>query len=282
MRVLKSCFLIGAVVGLTASCSTLAKRTHEYSVKSDVFAVHITKYEAATPSNKSLVILPPTGGTNTIDKSYAKAFSGEGYDVYILNDWSHPGETGDDVERHQRAYSNSQKAIELALKDIKTPFIGMLGTSLGATYASVAANVFPELDAVFMIVGGLPLSNVIVTSDHADMRAFHVSRMKRYGFKDDREYAEAIDAYLKLEPTRLGRLHETKDIGTVVAKKDTTVPYATQKNLVEFFHPRKTIELPNAHFWAIVKTWLFHTAELVSFFNESASRKLSGPSGGKI
>ncbi len=269
-------FILGSVGFLAPSCSTLTKSAQHVSVSENAFSVDVTKYTAAAPAMKSLIVLPPTGGTNFVDKSYAKTFCEAGYDVYVLNDWPRPGETGDDLERHQRAYSNSQRAIRIVLKEIKTPFIGMLGTSLGATYASVAANTFASIDAVFLVVGGVPIPEVIATSDQKEMRAFHASRFKRYGFKNDQEYIRAIDRVFDLEPTKLGALHDKKDIGVVIATRDTTVPFATQKTLVDFFHPGANITLNNGHVWAIVKTWLFHTKELVSFFDESANRKKIG------
>ena len=92
-----------------------------------VFEVQVTRYlhEQAT---KSLMIVPPTGGTNLIDKNYAKKFFDAGYNVYIVNDW--PRETGKpfDLELHERFYSHAEKAIEMTLQQIKTPFVGILGT----------------------------------------------------------------------------------------------------------------------------------------------------------
>lgn len=233
--------------------------------------MNVTECRAASPSGKSLILLPPTGGTNLIDRSYAKRFCNEGYDVYLLNDWSRPGEVGSDLSFHQHAYTNSQRAIRLTLARIKTPFIGLIGTSVGATYAAVAANTFPEIKAVLFIVGGVPLPRVIVTSDHSSMTTLHKARFERFKFENDDQYEAAINREFNLEPTRLGSLHEAKDFAAVIALNDTTVPFETQKNLLDFFKPRKVITLSSSHFWAILKTWLFHTDELVSFFNESAA-----------
>ncbi|RYZ74861.1 MAG: hypothetical protein EOP05_08885 [Proteobacteria bacterium] len=250
-------------------CSSLSKRTSRAPLVSGDFNVDLTVCKAKGESKKSLLILPPTGGTNTIDKSYLKTFCKNGFDVYLFNDWSRPGETGQDLFFHQRAYTNSQKAIGLVLEKIKTPFIGLLGTSVGATYAAVAANTFASLDAVFFIVGGVPIMEVVATSDHPSMLRFHESRFKTLGFKNDEEYFAALSKSYSFEPTKHPNLG--KRIGVVIATKDKTVPTKTQQQLIDYFHPSKLISLSGGHVWAVVKTWLFHTDDLVSFFEESAA-----------
>jgi hypothetical protein len=266
--------LICLAIGLSG-CVTTPKEARNVLYTDQSFEVEVTECRVPGGSQKSLILLPPTGGTNIIDRSYMKRFCNSGWDVYLLNNWSHPEEKGDDLEFHQHAYTNSQRAIGVTLERIKTPYIGLLGTSLGATYASVAANTFEKLNGVFMIVGGLPIPRVIVTSDQVGMQALHKSRFERFKFANDGDYESAINKVFHLEPTQLGDMHLKKDIGVVVALNDTTVPYATQKNLIEFFKPRTVIELSSSHFWAIVKTWLFHTGELVQFFDESAARALT-------
>jgi dienelactone hydrolase len=149
---------------LFSGCSSTAKRTVSYPLAEGDFKVDLTICKPEEKSEKSLLLLPPTGGTNSIDRSYAKRFCNEGFNVYLINDWSRTGETGDDLGFHQRAYTNSQHAISLVLDQVDTPYVGMIGTSVGATHASVAANVFDKINAVFFIVGGVPLMEVVATS----------------------------------------------------------------------------------------------------------------------
>ena len=40
-------------------------------------------YSSDEKTDKSLILVPPTGGTNYIDRSYAKQFCKAGYDVYV-------------------------------------------------------------------------------------------------------------------------------------------------------------------------------------------------------
>lgn len=238
------------------------------------FQVEVSEYEPLGVAQKSMLIVPPTGGTNLIDRSYAKNFCAKGYRVFILNGWTGDVETVTDLEIHQSFYGKAQQAIDLVMAEIHTPFVGLIGTSVGALHASVAASRIPRLNAVFAIVGGTPIAEVIVNSDQQAMRDLRDSRMKRFGFVSGDANIAAIERVFHLEPTTLGDLFRGKDLGMVVASGDTTVPFETQSKLRDFWAPKKLINLDSSHFWAIVKTWLFHTDELLDFFEDSAKRLL--------
>ena len=222
-----------------------------------------------------LLILPPTGGTNYIDRSYAKRFCKSGFDVSILNEWTGDTGTSTDLEIHQGFYSRMLNAVDLVLSRSKAPFVGMLGTSLGGLYAAVAAAKIERLDAVFAITAGVPITKIIVTSDQKAMRELSTTRKERFGFQDDEAYLGALEKAFQLEPMEQTPKLLTKDFGVSIADEDTTVPTASQVQLRDFWKPRKEIHLPNGHFWAIVNTWLHHDDEIVGFFTESSSRKLN-------
>ena len=233
------------------------------------FFVDITKYVARKKAEKSIIIIPPTGGTNIIDRQYAKRFRRAGYDAYILNFWTGYFEIQTDLEVHQRFYSNAQKAIELTLNSIKTPYIGMLGTSVGAMHTSIAVAAFERLNAAFAIVGGAPIAEVVVKSDLDTMRELHAARKSIFGFKSDQEYIQALDQAIELEPLRMGNNHHNKKLGMAIATKDSTVTFDTQLKLLDFWKPEKVITHKSNHYWGIVKTWAFHRSEIVRFFDES-------------
>ncbi|MBY0452503.1 MAG: hypothetical protein K2P92_05655, partial [Bdellovibrionaceae bacterium] len=56
---------------------------------------------------------------------------------------------------------------------------------------------------------------------------------------------------------------------------DSTVPTSTQIALKELFKAQKVITYDSSHFWGIVKTWLFDTSDIVSFFEQAAQAKSS-------
>lgn len=233
------------------------------------FAVEITTYLQSSAADKTIVIIPPTGGTNLIDRSYAKRFCDEGFNVYIVNDWSRPNEKTSNLEYHQIFYTNSARALGMVLGQIQTHFIGVLGTSVGALHSIVASAKFKQIDAVYSIAGGFPLSEIAVKSDQDAMRDLRAWRLKHYSLKNDEEYLQALKAKFALESETLNSIDLNKKYGLTIVDQDTTVPVATQLQLKELWHASSIVHITGGHTYGIIKMWLFHTAELVNFFKEA-------------
>lgn len=232
------------------------------------FWVEVAHY--GSHAKKTMLIMPPTGGENLLDRKYARMFCEAGYEVYILKEWTNKHEQDDDLELHQRLYERSQKAISLVLKEVKdTSQIGMLGTSVGALFSAVAASFQPRLNAVFVIVGGAPIASIIVNSDQQAMVDLAERRKQRYGFTTKEHYQSALAAKFKLEPMNLGPGFKNKKLGALIALEDTTVPTAAQKELVSYWQPQTVIERNNGHFWAIANAWLFDSDSIFKFFEAS-------------
>lgn len=260
------------------SCSTIEFgpdcKDHKVQLGTADFQVNASFFTTGQDTMKSIMIIPPTGGTNALDRSYARQFCRAGYQVAILNGWTNDQETQSDLEIHQHFYSGAQKAVQIILTEIKSPYVGLLGTSVGALHAAISANSIARFNAVFLIAGGASIAEVIVNSDQQAMVDLKSARKNRYNFKNDSENIKAIGSAFNLEPMKLGTLYSKKDIGMVIAKQDHTVPTETQINLKDFFKPMKLVLLNNDHFWAIVKTWLFHSGEILDFFDSSSDKVL--------
>jgi surfactin synthase thioesterase subunit len=242
---------------------------------SNVFEVQLTRYQHEH-ATKSLIIVPPTGGTNLIDKNYAKKFFDVGYDVYIVNNW--PREVGQpfDLELHERFYSHAERAIEMTLQQIRTPFVGILGTSVGALQASIAVTHLDRINAAFLIVGGTPIAEVVVTSDQLAMQNLKKKRQKELGFRNDSEIISAITKVFNLEPTKSLLNLENKNFAMSIATHDETVPTKTQYQLRDFLKPQKMIVIDGDHLKGVVDTWLYHSNEIFEFFEASSKVKRAG------
>lgn len=270
---LKTITLIYLSLTLTACYSSLSGLTCQSETTTygnDEFKVNVTTYtknSRASLAHKSLIIVPPTGGTNIIDRSYGRTFCGADFAVYVLNGWSEDTETDTDIEIHQHFYGQAQKAIHAVLNKITTPFVGILGTSVGALHASIAAATIDRLNAALFIVGGAPIAEIVVNSDQEAMINLRIARSQRYGFKTAEENILAIGKVFSLEPMGQNPTFKNKNIGMVIAEKDLTVPYANQTKLRDFWQPQYILHLSDNHFWAIVKTWLLYSGSLVDFFN---------------
>ena len=243
----------------------------EHRPNTEAAWVNVTKWTDKTASSsKSIIILPPTGGTNIIDRRYASQFCRAGFDVYVLNRWTGDVGTRTDLDIHQGFYTAMLEAVKLTLNQIDTRFVGVLGTSLGGLFASVAASKFDRLDAVFVIAAGTPIADIIVSSDQEAMRKLAATRSERFGLDTPEKYRTALNEAFLLEPTKQPPLSKKINFGMVVSEADTTVPTDYQHRLREFWKPMKVISIESNHFWTIVKTWLFHSDEVLDFFENSA------------
>lgn len=266
-------FLFLGLSGCTLMLPEFSCETADTEFSRGDIKVNISTYKKETKASKSLIIFPPTGGTNALDRSYAKKFCATGYDVYVINGWTGDHETVTDLTIHQNFYSRAQKALTVVLDNIHTPFIGLIGTSVGALHASVAANTQTKIDSVFIIAGGAPIAEVVVTSQQEAMVKLKADRKKRYGFKSDNENIEAITKVFSLEPMKQGELYKTKDIGMAIANEDTVVNSKNQIKLQKYLQPSAVITLSNDHFWGILNTWLFHDSEIINFFEKSYTKR---------
>ncbi|MBC7754648.1 MAG: hypothetical protein H7Z71_10455 [Moraxellaceae bacterium] len=247
--------------------------TQDIKWGSSQFEVSVTRYIPSSKTKKNLIILPPTGGVTALDKSYARSFSRLGYNVYLMTQWTGWDRQSSDLEIHQKLYEEGQRAITIVLDQIPDGFIGLLGTSVGALHAEVAASLQARLDAVFTILGGASITEIIVTSDHKDMVNLKKERRARFKFKNDQEYLDALDKVFTLEPLRLRKPVE-KALGMAMGNDDKTVPTKTQKQLEAFWQPQEKFSFDSGHFLGIIKTWTFSENKIVDFFERQAELKI--------
>ena len=236
------------------------------------FFVQLTFYSNSVPSQKSILILPPTGGVTVLDRSYARNFCEAGFDVYLLQHWTDDAEKSDDLQFHQRFYSRVQRALDITLRQVKSVFIGLLGTSVGGIQAAQAASLQDRLNAVFVIAAGAPIPLITVDSDQKAMQDLKDRRFVQFHFHNREEYLKALDPEIPMDPFKLPPKFKNKDLGMVIAEEDTTVPTAQQKSLQELWKPRTVITFSNGHVGAIVKTWLFKRKEILEFFQQSSAK----------
>ncbi len=265
-----------------SSCSSIDFKNTCHSEKvflqspSGDFKISYLKFSNKTEYNKALIIIPPTGGTNYIDRDYAEQFCKKNYTVYIADGWTNELGQSIDLGIHQKFYSNAQKAISMIIEQIKPgASIGLLGTSVGGLHTIIAASVQPQIKTVFAIVAGISIAEVIATSDQSAMLKLRQERLKFYGIKDSVEHIAAIQKNFHLEPQDLPALYKQKKLGVSIALQDTTVRYETQKNLIEFWKPSLILTHSTGHFWGIVNTWLFNNDQIIQFFEENQPQNLS-------
>jgi len=233
------------------------------------FQAQVMQYQCQQPSLQSILIIPPTGGTNFLDRSYAKVLCENGFDVVILERWTQDDEYSLDLQVHERFYERGQRAIGIVLENIKSPFVGILGTSVGAIHAAIAVAQFSKIRAAFSIAGGVSISEIVALSDQEVLVDAKEKRFKIHGFKNNQEYIEALKPYLTLEPLLLPS-PLGKQLGMMISTADKTVPTSSQRMLQNLWSPEMVLEVSGSHKSSIVKTWLFHRQKIVNFFKAAS------------
>ncbi len=223
-------------------------------------------YGHKSSPERTVIIFPPTGGINILDKLYAHALWKSGVDVYVLTDFTGFDEVAYDLEIHQRIYSKVQRGLGILINQIKSPFIGMLGTSLGGIHTSVAMSTHDRLSSGLVITSGITIPEVIIYSDQDAMKSLKKIRYGMFHFKNDEDYVKQLSAAFHLDPTTLPKKFEGKRMGIIIASEDIVVPTANQEKLKSFWKAEELLRLPNNHFWTIVKTALLHRELVVNFF----------------
>ena len=249
-----------------AACSEETQQISENDFKAELL-----HFRPGQNPSRTILIFPPTGRTNYIDKSYARTFCDEGYNAVIMSQWSQDEGDDGDLGSHQRYYERAQRVLRMVLAQTKTPFVGLLGTSLGGLFASMGASLYPQINATFVIVAGAPISSVIAYSDQTPLMELYNRRQAEFGFKNRAEYAAALKQRIQYEPLSMPRPVPTMHLGMVIAEDDTVVPTDFQKTLADFWKPQTLISVSGGHMYSIIKTWLLHSSKIVDFFNRSSA-----------
>lgn len=237
------------------------------------FKVQLSSYLLAS-SSKHVLIIPPTGGANFLDRNWAKNFCAAGFNAHIVEHWTDDAELAYDLGIHQRFYSRTQKAIGIVLDHIKeAKYIGMMGTSIGGIHTAMAMGIHDRINAAFVITAGADMPAMIANSDQGLMVNAWNKRKELYKIPNKETYINLLREKIEYEPLKLPRKFEGKDLGMIVATSDTTVPYANQLKLKDHWKPKTVIEYSNNHFWGIVLSWLWDSGKVISFFEESAAKK---------
>ncbi len=215
----------------------------------------------------SIFIFPPTGGENIIDRLYANDLAISGFEVFILQKWTGYEIEGYKYELHNVFYGSAQKALHQLFKLASTSRFGILGTSVGALHTSVSLTTIPEIKAGFMIVGGLPIPEIIITTNQPAMIDLKAKRYSKYNLVDDEQYLNELNGIFKFEPTAQPVNHALgKPIHTIISKNDDLVPYKNQLLASKFFQAQKITESSLNHTRTVMYYGFFKRADVTNFF----------------
>lgn len=228
-------------------------------------------YQASGSAPRSIILLPPTGGENLMDKGYANALCSAGFRVILLREWAHDTEALLDLGMHDRNALRALAAVRHVLDYLRPAAnepVGILGTSVGALTSSLALQFDPRLKAAVLIVGGVGMPEIIAKTTEQGAAKLRAERMRHFGFRSPEEYLAALERNVKIEPADFAGHSGAKKILAVVGKRDVTVPTHLQRELVRRFGAQ-AIEHEGDHMATILWAFWNQCARFTSFFREA-------------
>jgi len=238
-------------------------------IKDDAFETDVIEYsKLGLEYKKAILIIPPTGGVNFIDKSYAKSLCESGLKAVIIKNWTGDDEYNLELAIHTRFYRRAQKAIAMTVLKYKRYVLGILGTSVGGLHAAIATSRFREITSSFLIVAGGNIPEIIANTTQEVLKDAKEKRFKMFNFKSNQEYISALEKVVPFEPLNLPVPSRTKKIGMVISTNDHVVPSLNQEKLRTHWSPKTVWRTWFGHKAAVVKTWLFSTQKIIDFFRD--------------
>lgn len=234
--------------------------------------VSIYRAQGEREGQHTVIILPPTGGVNILDRGYANELCSSGLTVAMISQWEHQTEVSVDFSMHDngalRAIAASRHVIEF-LETQHPRAIGILGTSVGAIAGFLVLSIEPRISSAALIVGSARFADVIAESDETGASKLRQDRMKILGLKNRDEYRRAVRQNVNIEPSTLIGYTGMKPALVVSADADTTVPTEYQLELANLLQAEVHLQLRGNHRQAITETFCQHRGDIVNFFRRT-------------
>lgn len=267
LRFIQMVLLTFLLIFSSIACSHYSVREDEI-YESDGFWVRYQEYVPSKgETNRAVVILPPTGGSNLIDRSYARGLVRKGARVKLVTGFSGEDEKSYDLQIHERIHKNAIRGLELVIQSFSNEKkVAVMGTSLGGLFVAIAVGQEIQFERALVVAAGAPIPRVIVDSDLDSMRELKKKRFEIFSLKSDEDYYNQLSRKYRLDPLSATLQKPGRPrLAMVILTEDDTVPTSTQRALQNHWHPVWVREMENGHFWGIVSSWLFHRREIQSF-----------------
>lgn len=263
---MKKLFIFFTLIEIILTGAAIACSPKSVVITESDFTVELVEFSDAAKSYKKVVIIiPPTGGMNFIDKAYAKQLCQNQIKAVVLKNWSDNDEYSLDLNIHARLYLRAQRAIELTVKRYKDHELGILGTSVGGTHAAIATSLLPEIKSCLLIVSGGGIASIITTTSQKILVEAKEKRFEKHKFKSVEDYENALKAILPFEPLEMA-IEKSKKLGMIISLNDDLVPTKNQMALKSHWKPGYVSTSRLGHVLTITWTWLFDADTVVSFF----------------
>lgn len=255
-----------AFIGGYFLSSTSCNINASFVADTDGFKVEYVDYRPPKVSGATVFILPPTGGETPLDRRYAKGLCRDGRRVLIVQRWTGHDESSLDLNLHNRLFGKANRALTL-LASLHPGPLHLLGTSLGALFSVSALARIPQVKKVALVVGGIPFTEIIATSDTEHMNYLRENRKSKLGISSEEDYIARLNAVFEWNDLDKlnGQILGDKKILLVIGALDRGVPTKNQLQLQERFPMAKVIRHEADHMGTIVKSFLFDYYPIKAF-----------------
>jgi hypothetical protein len=241
--------------------------------------VSVSMYRAGRVREKQnvVIILPPTGGVNILDRAYANELCSSGISVALISGWEHQNESSLDFSMHTngalRALAAARHVIEFLQTEYPTS-IGILGTSIGAIAGTLVMGFDTRVSSGVFIVGSARFADVIAESDETGASSLRLKRMKALGLNTVEEYRQAVRKAVVIEPSSFIGYTGKKRALVLSADADTTVASQYQFELADLLQAETHIRLRGNHLQGIKDSFWLHRKDILNFFLKAQGTSL--------
>lgn len=246
------------------------------TVDLDIYSLKLGDSEA----RKTVILMPPTGGENALDRGYAYELCVSGFRVALVQHWQDDTLAELDLGMHDRGALRMLAAVKQTigyLNPKRTAQIGILGTSVGAISSVLAMHQDARIQSGVLIVGGIGMSEIIGQSTEATLTRLRTERSQHFNFSSTEQYVGALAAQIKIEPGDFIGSTGSKATLMFIATQDVTVPTENQTRLLEAlklrsgFNQPEVVYLNRDHFGGILETSLTleYRRRIVNFFSKT-------------
>ena len=228
--------------------------------------VHIFRPENPG-KDRPVILLPPTGGMNFLDRQMGKYFCSRNVTFYILAQFDGFADKDYDLRRHDRQIRGNTAALKELIQWIHQP-VNLMGASLGALYAAAAMGADPQIEKVVLTVGGVDLAGILTDSQLESVTVQKINRKEIYHLTSDADYLQLMKKSIHYDPgIFLSEEKNSERFLLFLSSEDTDVPTPYQKSLAEQLPKAKKTYFEAGHLWTVIRTYLFHREEIFNFFS---------------
>lgn len=261
------------------------KITVTYPTSSDPLVVNLRQYipnrnRLGTEQVPAVLMLPPIGGENMLDRRMAETFCANSISAIILTDdfgYIDAQSQGDlrPVEDHQETFYRVGAAVKgtLALisddEQVNETKVGLFGVSLGGVLGAFMMGTQEAISAGYFVVAGGDIPEILAVSQQSEVSRIRRKRMETEGLHTQEEYEDFLRQHILFDPLDMAKTMLPETIEMVVARRDTSVPTPNQEILHSAYGEPSAHYHNYGHSQTVIATlfWASRRRDIANFFN---------------